>query len=268
MKAFTVLISVIICFLNTVVAQNTIVNDTIAISRGSFITTDNLENLYVITPTNDIIKYDKNGNKLATANFKVLGNISSVDASNPFEIYVFYRDQNRIIFLDNLLNLRGECDMESIGVSQIACVARSFDNQIWLFDAADQKLKKYSKDLKLISESAPWNTMSIQGNINPVQIKDISNAVLILNSNQILEFDIFANYSKIKLSDTLQSFQYINNTILFEKNGKAYTYQPMSFTLKALDLILPENCKGFRLEKERLYILSDEYVILQTFTEK
>jgi hypothetical protein len=137
-----------------------------------------------------------------------------------------------------------------------------------LFDAADQKLKKYSKDLKLISESAPWNTMSIQGNINPVQIKDISNGVLILNSNQILEFDIFANYSKIKLSDTLQSFQYINNTILFQKNGKAYTYQPTSFTLKVLDLILPENCKGFRLEKERLYILSDEYVILQTFTEK
>lgn len=249
-------------------AQNSIVNDSIDIPKGSFITTDNLENLFVITPTNDIIKYDKEGNKLATANFKVLGNISSVDASNPFEIYVFYRDQNRIIFLDNLLNLRGECDMESIGVSQIACVARSFDNQIWLFDAADQKLKKYSKDLKLISESAPWNTLSIQNSINPVQIKDISNGVLILNNNQVLEFDIFANFSRIKLSDTLQNFQFVGNKIVFFKNGNAYAYQPQSFTLKALDIILPEKCKGFRLEKERLYILEDEYVILQNFSEK
>ncbi len=249
-------------------AQNSIVNDTIDIPKGSFITTDNLENLFVITPTNDLIKYDKDGNKLATANFKVLGNISSVDASNPFEIYVFYRDQNRIVFLDNLLNLRGECDMESIGVSQIACIARSFDNQIWLFDAADQKLKKYSKDLKLISESAPWNTLTIQNSINPIQIKDISNAVLILNNNQVLEFDIFANFSRIKLSDTLQNFQFVGNKIVFFKNGKAYAYQPQSFTLKSLDIILPEKCKGFRLEKERLYILEDEYVILQTFSEK
>jgi hypothetical protein len=68
---------------------------------GSSISSDNLENLFVITPTNDIIKYNKNGQKLATANFKVLGNISSIDAGNPFEIYVFYRDQNKIIFLDN-----------------------------------------------------------------------------------------------------------------------------------------------------------------------
>jgi hypothetical protein len=81
--------------------------DTIKAPAGSIISSDNLENLYIITPTNDIIKYNKNGIKLATANFKVLGNISSIDASNPFEIYVFYRDQNKIIFLDNMLNMRG-----------------------------------------------------------------------------------------------------------------------------------------------------------------
>ena len=249
-------------------AQTGSLIDTIAIPSGSFITSDNLENLYVATPTNDIIKYDKNGIKLATANFKVLGNISSIDASNPFEIYVFYRDQNRIIFLDNLLNLRGECDMESIGVSQIAFVARSFDNQIWLFDAADQKLKKYAKDLKLISESAPWNTLPINSPISPVQIRDINNSILILNNNQVLEFDIFANYSKIKLNDTLSNFQYVGNSILFLKNNSIYSYQPLTFSLKAMDIVLPENCRGFRLEKERLFILSDESVILQTFSDK
>src|SRR6478672_5274711 len=105
--------------------------DTIHVQKNSKFTTDNLGNIFVISPTNDIEKYDKNGLKTATANFKVLGNITSIDASNPFEIYVFYRDQNKILYLDNLLNLRGETDLESIGVSQCAAVARSFDNQIW-----------------------------------------------------------------------------------------------------------------------------------------
>lgn len=268
---FKHLISCIVLFWmcqSTWAQTSTIVNDTIAVPKGSSITTDNLENLFVITPTNDIIKYDKNGSKLATANFKVLGNIASIDVSNPFEIYVFYRDQNKVIFLDNLLNSRGECDLETIGASQVACIARSFDNQLWLFDVADQKLKKYSKDLKLLTESAPWNTLGISGGINPTLIRDINNSVLILNNQQVLEFDIFANYSKIKLSDTLQNFQYLNNSLVFLKNNKVYSYLPSTFTLKVMDIVLPDICRQFRIEKERLFFLTDDCVILRTYSEK
>lgn len=243
-------------------------NDTIPIPKGSTITTDNLENLYVISPTNDIIKYNKTGKKLATANFKVLGNISSIDVTNPFEIYVFYRDQNKIIFLDNLLNSRGEVDMEDIGVSQIACVGRSSDNQIWLFDMADLKLKKYSKDLKLMIESASFNTFSIGSDVNPVMIRDINTAVFILDHNMILECDIFANFSRIKLIDTIQSFQYINDKIVFLKHNRIHVYNPLDFSMKVLDYTLPDNTKYARIEKETLYVLTDEYVILQTYSEK
>lgn len=243
-------------------------NDTISVPKGSAITTDNLENLYVITPTNDIIKYSRAGKKLATANFKVLGNISSIDVTNPFEIYVFYRDQNKIVFLDNLLNSRGEVDMEDIGVSQIACMGRSSDNQIWLFDMADLKLKKYSKDLKLVIESASFSTFSIGSDINPVMIRDINSAVFILDQNMVLEFDIFANFSRIKLIDTIQSFQYINDKIVFLKHNRIHAYSPLDYSMKVLDYKLPENTRYVRIEKETLYVLTDEYVILQTYSEK
>ena len=75
-----------------------------------------------------------------------------------------------------MLNLRGECDLESIGISQIACVARSSDNQIWLFDMSDQKLKKYSKDLKLLNESAALNNYPIGNNISPNLILDVNSS--------------------------------------------------------------------------------------------
>ena len=177
------------------IQSQSLLTDTIKIPLGSTISSDNLENIYIITPTNDIIKYDKNGQKLATVNFKVLGNISSFDAGNPFEIYVFYRDQNKIIFLDNLLNIRGECDLESIGISQIACIARSSDNQIWLFDMSDQKLKKYSKDLKLLNESASLNNFTVGNEINPSIILDINSSILLLNNFNLLEFDLYANFN-------------------------------------------------------------------------
>ena len=201
------------------IQSQSLLTDTIKIPLGSTISSDNLENLYIITPTNDIVKYNKNGQKLATVNFKVLGNISSFDAGNPFEIYVFYRDQNKIIFLDNMLNIRGECDLESIGISQIACIARSSDNQIWLFDMSDQKLKKYSKDLKLLNESASLNNFTVGNEINP----SISNSIYVYNKSML-------------------KMEKINQT-------------------------LPFGTKGIRIEKERLFILKDEFVILRSILE-
>lgn len=246
---------------------NGITTDSIQVSAGSSIYADNLENLYVVTAVNDIIKYGKDGKKLATANFKVLGNVSWMDVTNPFEIYVFYRDQNRLIILDNLLNIRGDLDLESIGVSQIACVARSYDNQIWIFDLADQKLKKYSKDLKLMTESAPWNTLGIRGKISPLLIRDINTSVLILNDSSILEFDIFANYSKIKLKDTLTNFFYVDGKILFLKDSSLYLYNPFAFNMKRLPIEMPSKCRQIAIGKERLFFLTDEFVILRPYKE-
>lgn len=262
------LLALLVLWASALGAQNTDAEiDTIAVESGSSIYADNLENLYIVTPANDIVKYSKDAKKLATANFKVYGNVSWIDASNPFEIYVFYRDQNRLLLLDNLLNLRGDYDLESIGVTQVACVARSYDNNFWLFDIADQKLKKYSKDLKLMTESAPWNTLPIKGKISPVMIKDINTSLLILNDSIIIEFDIFANYNKVKLRDTVQSFQYTDGRILFIKDSTLYAYNPSSFSMKALPVELPHNCRQFAIGKERLFFLSDEYVILRPYKE-
>lgn len=258
---------VIILFFSLQSRAESILPDTISIPGGSQVTTDNLGNLYVYTPTNDIIKYNKDGAKLATTNFKVLGNISFIDAGNPFEIYVFYRDQNKIIFLDNLLNLRGECDLESIGVSQIACIGRSSDNQIWIFDMAELKLKKYSKDLKLLIESASLNNFPIGDIISPTMILDNNSSILLLNNNSILEFDLFANYSKTVLKDTINSFQYFNDKILYCKNNQIHLFNTLNFKSEILSIEMPDKFVAARLEKERLFILKYEYVILRFFSE-
>lgn len=242
-------------------------DDSISVVAGSQFTTDYLGNVYVITPTNDLIKYNRSGSKLATANFKVLGNISFIDAGNPFEIYVFYRDQNKILFLDNLLNLRGECDLDASGLSQIACIARSSDNQIWLFDMADLKLKKYSKDLKLLSESATFNTYPVGNVINPTSILDINSSVFILNNNHILEFDIFSNFIKTVISDSIRQFQYSNNRIFYMKSGKLIIYDRLKFKTEISPVELPPGTISARLEKGTLFILMDEYLILRNFPE-
>lgn len=242
--------------------------DTIPVKKDSRITTDNMGNVFVISPTNDIEKYDKNGHKLATANFKVLGTITYIDATNPFEIYVFYRDQNKILYLDNLLNLRGETNLESIGISQCAAFARSFDNHLWLMDMADLKIKKYSKDSKFLGESASLNTIISDGPILPENMVDINSTLFVLNNGTLLNFDAFINYTKTIISDSISAFQIVNDQIVYLKNGVIFTYNPMLFKSEKLDLVLPEKIKNMRIEKERLYILTDDNLILHAYSEK
>jgi len=102
--------------------------------------------IYIVTPTNQLYKYSKKGALLSTLNYNYNGSISHIDVSNPMEIYVFYRELNKIVFLDNNLAYRGELDLASIGCQQAVAIARSYDNGIWAFDISDFQLKKFAKD--------------------------------------------------------------------------------------------------------------------------
>lgn len=256
--------------------------DTIKVKKDSRFTTDLLGNLFVISPTNDIEKYDKNGNKLATANFKVLGNITSIDATNGFNIYVFYRDQNKILYLDNLLNLMGETNLEDIGISQCAAFARSFDNQLWLMDMSDLKIKKYSKELKFIGESASLNTIIADQPIIPEILTDFKSTLFVLNNGALLNFDAFINYTKTVISDSITSFQIIKRVgsdsselfkelyeqVVYIKDSTVYSYDIHTFKSTKLNLYSNGKIKNIRIEKERLYILTDDNLILHAYSEK
>ena len=132
---------------------------------------------------------------------------------------------------------------------------------------SDQKLKKYSKDLKLLNESAALNNYPIGNNISPNLILDVNSSVLVLNNFNILEFDLYANFSKTVLIDTLKSFQFLNSKIVFLKNNSIMLYDKSLLKMEVFNQTIPLGTKGIRIEKERLFILKDEFVILRPISE-
>jgi hypothetical protein len=132
---------------------------------------------------------------------------------------------------------------------------------------SDQKLKKYSKDLKLLNESAALNNFPIGNVISPSLILDVNSTVLVLNNFNVLEFDLYANFSKTVLIDTLKSFQFLNNKIVFLQNNSIKIFDKSLLKMEFLNQILPIGTKGIRIEKERLFILKDEFVILRSISE-
>lgn len=242
--------------------------DTIPVKKNSRFTTDEFGNIFVISPTNDIEKYDRDGHKVTTVNYKVLGRITSIDASNPFEIYVFYRDQNKVVYLDDLLNQRGVTDLEAMDVSQCSAAARSFDNNLWLVDMGELKIKKYSKQNDFMGASAILNTIITDDPIQPDYLLDLNSTLYVLNNGAIHTFDLFINYSKTVISDSITSFQIINKRIVYLKDNIIHIYDPMTFKFDKLNFTFNEKIKFVRIEKDRLYILTDESLILHSYSEK
>ena len=237
--------------------------DTIPLQANCKMSIDNLGNCFIVTPQNDIIKYNVQGQKTASNNVKLLGNIASIDISNPFEIFVFYRDQNQLLILDNMLNIQSQIDLDPTGILQIACLARSSDNQIWLYDMSDFKLKKYNKALELLLESPAFNTLQIAETIQPKQILDVNTQIFVLNQQQILSFDVYANYNKLVLVDTLSQMYWQSPHICYQKQGEWMQYNPLNWQFQKYALDLPKNAQMAYKTEENVYILSSDCLILR-----
>jgi hypothetical protein len=158
---------------------------------------DNLGNFYLINQGNQLYKYNSKGELLGTLNYGYLGNISHLDCSNPMDIYLFYKELNTLVFLDNNLAFRGKINLSDFGISQASVAARAYDNGIWVFDQGDLQLKKLNRDGKLAQQSG--NLLQIvEGNrFNPTDLKENGSQVFLNDSAiGIMVFDVFANYSK------------------------------------------------------------------------
>src|SRR5256885_10738969 len=75
-------------------------------------TVDNLDNVYVLTSTDQLKKYNANGDSVAVFNnIKKFGKVSLIDASNPLKILLYYKDFSTIVVLDRLLATRNTIDL-------------------------------------------------------------------------------------------------------------------------------------------------------------
>jgi len=198
--------------------------------RFKFFTTDKLGNIFTITAKNDIQKFDRTGKKLSEVNFKVLGEASFIDAANPLEIYVLYKDQNKLVYFDNMLNYRGETDLyKTLAINNIQVVCRSYDNGIWFFDPDNYRLKKADKAGVLLTESVNLSSL-VDTIVNPEMLLDDGKFVYLKTApNRLMVFDILGNYIKNIVLENFNSFQVRNFEIIYSTDRHLIRYNPETF---------------------------------------
>ena len=215
------------------------------------ITSDYLGNAYTIDD-NEITKYSAAGVLISSFSDKNAGTITSVDASNPLRVQVFYQDFGQIIYLDDVLSVIGsKISLIEQGLDQATLSCSSWDDGIWLYDPQDFELKRLGSDLRLSHQSGNINQLvGIEANPNFIIEK---NNFVYLNDplTGILVFDQFGTYYKTLPVRGIDRFQVSGEQVFYLQDGKLMSYNMQTFQHANLPITSDRDALlDMRFEKE------------------
>jgi hypothetical protein len=237
-------------------------------TKAKDFTTDNLGNIYLLTATNQVKKINAKGDSIAVYNdVRRYGKIFSIDATNPLKILVYYKDFSTIIILDRLLNVRATVDLRKQNILQARAITTSYDNNIWVFDEMDSKLKKIDETGKVLFESTDFRQIfdSVPA---PQSIYDRDGQLYLYDpSKGLLVFDYYGGKKNNLQLLHLYDLQVIDkNTITARDSLNIFLYKPVTLQLLSYKAFQDQSVfRKINFNGDLLYCLSknDE---LQIFT--
>ena len=229
---------------------------------------DNLGNIYLLNADNQIKKINDKGDSVAVANaLKRFGDIYSMDVSNSLKLIVYYKDFTTIIVLDRFLKNVNTIDLRKYGILQARSVAISYDNNYWVFDEVENKLKKIDDSGNTLL-STPDLRMVFSESFSPEKIIDYNGYVYLYNKSKGCK--IFDYYGALKQSIPLLNqnhIQVIKNSILGFDDNALHVYDIPVFT-KHSYLLDPQMKEALKLQKllSNIFVLKPDGLHLYTIS--
>jgi hypothetical protein len=222
-----------------------------------YFTVDNLGDIYLVTTNDQLKKFKANGDSIGVFNdVKRFGTLSSIDATNPLKILLYYEDFSTIVLLDRFLNMMASINLGQQNIFKVRTIATSYDNNIWLYDEGDSKLKKIDINGVLLSATVDFR-MLFDSVPTPVKIIDKDGFVYLYDPRK--GFYIFDHYGGLKNNIP---FLHWRNPEVIKENLYGFTDSLLySYKLSSLNLLqypLPSsfaNSQQIKAGNNMVYVL-------------
>ncbi|WP_121353974.1 NHL repeat-containing protein [Flavisolibacter nicotianae] len=195
---------------------------------------DNLDNLYVVSSTGQLKKFNSRGDSVGVFNgLRAYGKLQTVDVTNPLRLLLFYKDFSTVVILDRLLASRASIDLRRHNVLQPAAVGLSYDNNIWVFDQYDNKLKKLDESGNLLLETPDFRQL-FASSVTPQKIISDNGLVYLADSAQgLFVFDHYGTYKRTIPLKNGGDLDVWSGKVVRLSDGAVRVYNPDLFTEQA-----------------------------------
>ena len=203
----------------------------------SYFNVDNLDNVYLISEGNRLKKITINGDSVAVFNdVKRYGNPYTIDVTNPLKTLLYYKNFSTIVALDRLLTVRNTINLRTQNIFLVNSISLSYDNNIWLFDEEDFKLKKIDEQGKLLQETTGWRLL-FDTVPSPVKIIDRDNFVYLYDPEKgFYVFDYYGTFKNRLPFLKWSNVEVSGKTMYGFNDGRLYSYELNSLRLKEYKL--------------------------------
>ncbi len=225
-------------------------------------TVNNLGELFIINTNNQLKKLDDKGDSIGVFNrVTKYGKLSYVEAQNPWRTILYYKDFSTIVLLDKYLNVLTNINLRKQNLFNVKAVTSSYDNNFWLFDEQDSKLKKMDDAGKILSETADFRLL-FDTVPSPEQIEDKGGFVYLYDpSKGLYVFDYYGSFKNKLTFLNWKDFTVIGKNIYGYDENNFYSYSINSLDLK--EFVLPDVFKNYtslKVGNNKLYLLKDKYL--------
>lgn len=180
---------------------------------------DPLDQLIVTTPQQIVKKYSISGELLCEFSQQSLGKIAWIDAKDPLNTLVFYKNAQTLVFLDKSFYPVGDIQFANFNFIEISLLTLGNDKNIWVYDTGFQKLFKLTRQGKIEIETSP---MSIVYKTIPVfeKIWVNSNGIYLFDKKYgISMFDLFGRFIKTFPLSEVNEIEEFSDFFYFKKDG-------------------------------------------------
>lgn len=228
---------------------------------------DNLGNIYMLYQNGQLKKLRPNGDSLAVFNnVRRFGKVYSIDVSNPLKVLLYYKDFGTIVILDRFLNERATIDLRRQNLLQVRAIGQAYDNNIWIFDELELKLKKISDDGRLIDQSTDFR-MVFDSVPSPSHIIDQDKLVYLYDpAKGVYIFDYYGGFQNRIPFTGWTDFAVINKALFGRDKNYLYRYDMGSLQLQQIP------APSFMYEAEKIvvnpgnvYLLKDGVIMVYSY---
>ena len=177
-----------------------------------------------------VVEYSKSG----------FGNIHSADFSDPYKILLFYRDQQKIVLLDNALGELAVLDLGKLEGHFFTSAIHATDGDFWLWDAHSLRLIKIDDQFRIRDESFPVYQEGFPDFKGEYLLRNGKDLLVADPAQGVLWFDELGNFYRHLPVTGFTFIQLHNNLLVYSRDLELWLY----------DLSLYEGYKWLTLESE------------------
>ena len=231
--------------------------------KADFFSTDGFGNIYIVQNSQLVKINTDNDKKLVYSNFSS-GEISIIDPSDPFRILVYYKDFNKIVFLDkNLTEIMSPVALYDKGFYNVISVCQSVNGGFWVLDQNSGQLLYFNRSLNIIKKSSVIPEIYDQNTDTKQAFMLEKNDYIYvgIENTGVLQFDSYGVYIKTFPVAKSAEFQVIDNMIIYYKEGMLNYYNTKNYTEDSIKLPV-ENSVRSLIEGNRLFIQTEKQILV------